>query len=573
MSPSSTTLKRSAAPQAQQSNKTWYGVTVPRIYSAPLRKLTRETTLGFECIEFAQDILGLTLTPWQEWFLKAVLELREDGTFRYRTVLMLIARQNGKTTVMEVLILWQLYVNDAELVIGTAQKLDVAEKTLLQTYSLARKIPDLAEQIPTRGGIVKKNGSFAMNLRNGASYVAQACNEDGGRSMTANMTFVDELRSQKTYDGWDAITATTVSVNNGIDIAVSNAGTNASVVLNDMRKRAHGRFVMTPKGLVRDPDKLYKEDEAFPEDDDTFGIFEWSAEPSADIFDHNAIRQANPSLGYTSLTMKSLLSKAKNLKEGSYRTEHLCQKVEAIFVSPFAEGVWEAGADKTSGVAEKGKFVFCVEVARDRSSASIAVAGYRPDGNIHVELAAQRTGTYWVKKWIEQRQDDPNLIGVALQGKGAPVSSFLSSGEFDDITCDIIEWTGPELTRGTGTFFDLVQKTHLALVEGINMDDKDDETAGRLLYHLDREQQPALDIAVSNAAKRNLGDAFVWDRQKSPVDIAPLNAVTGAVWALLSAKEKVTAYGDDYFTDEDLKDGNFEDDEIDDEDYDDEDDY
>jgi hypothetical protein len=541
-----------AVPPKRSKKKvdTFYGITIPRIYTPPLRPLTPETTLGFEAIEFAEDILGLTLTPWQEWFLKAVLELREDGTFRFRTVLMLIARQNGKTTVMEVLILWQLYVNEAELVIGTAQKLDVAEKTLLQTYGLAKKTPELAEHIPSRGGIVKKNGSFAMNLRSGASYVAQACNEDGGRSMTANMTFVDELRSQKNYDGWDAITATTVSVRSGIDIAVSNAGTNASVVLNDIRKKAHGRPVMTPNGLMVDPDKLYKKDEALPEYDDSLGIFEWSAEPSAEVTDPYAIRQANPSLEYTSLTMRSLLSKAANLKEGSYRTEHLCQKVEAIFVSPFADGVWEAGVDKNSGISEKGRFVFCIEVARDRSSASIGVAGYREDGNIHIEIVAQRTGTYWVKKWIEKRQDDPNLIGVALQSKGAPVSSFMSNGEFDDLTCDIIEWTGPELTRGTSTFFDLVKKTYLSRVEGVNMDDPEDETAGRLLFHLDG--QPALDLAVQNAAKRNLGDAFQWDRQKSPIDIAPLNAVTGAVWALLSVKEKKTVYDDSYFTDKDL---------------------
>src|SRR5690606_40695614 len=59
----------------------------PRLYTPPLRELTPETSLGFECIEFAHDVVGVTLLPWQQEFLKGALELREDGTYRFRTVL------------------------------------------------------------------------------------------------------------------------------------------------------------------------------------------------------------------------------------------------------------------------------------------------------------------------------------------------------------------------------------------------------------------------------------------------------------------------------------------------------
>jgi phage terminase large subunit-like protein len=36
------------------------------------------------------------------------LELLPDGTFRFRTVVLLVARQNGKSTLMQVLTLWRM---------------------------------------------------------------------------------------------------------------------------------------------------------------------------------------------------------------------------------------------------------------------------------------------------------------------------------------------------------------------------------------------------------------------------------------------------------------------------------
>ena len=46
------------------------GKTEPRLWTRPLRELTPETSLGFECIEFSEKILGRPLHPWQKWFLR-----------------------------------------------------------------------------------------------------------------------------------------------------------------------------------------------------------------------------------------------------------------------------------------------------------------------------------------------------------------------------------------------------------------------------------------------------------------------------------------------------------------------
>jgi hypothetical protein len=73
------------------------GRTEPRVFTPPLRELTPETSAGFSVVQFAEEILGIELLPWQRWFLIHALELRPDGKFRFRKVLCLVARQNGKT--------------------------------------------------------------------------------------------------------------------------------------------------------------------------------------------------------------------------------------------------------------------------------------------------------------------------------------------------------------------------------------------------------------------------------------------------------------------------------------------
>ena len=83
------------------------GATVPRLYTHELRPLTEETSLGYACIEYARTVLGKNLYPWQEWALIHALEIVGDlggrWSFRYRTVLFMVSRQNGKTVLSEVI--------------------------------------------------------------------------------------------------------------------------------------------------------------------------------------------------------------------------------------------------------------------------------------------------------------------------------------------------------------------------------------------------------------------------------------------------------------------------------------
>ena len=90
-------------PSASSAEGSLVGSEVPRIWTRPLRELTPKTSLGYSVIEFAEKFLFIELFPWQKWLLIHALELRPNGRLRFRNIIVLVARQNGKSTLSIVL--------------------------------------------------------------------------------------------------------------------------------------------------------------------------------------------------------------------------------------------------------------------------------------------------------------------------------------------------------------------------------------------------------------------------------------------------------------------------------------
>ncbi len=122
--------------------------------------MTPATSKGFEACQFAEDLLGLELMPWQRWVLIHALELAPAGGFRFRTVLVLCARQQGKTVLLQILALWRLYLDRAGLVIGSAQQLALAEETWAGAVDMAQGVPDLAAEV---GSVTRTNGAKSLS--------------------------------------------------------------------------------------------------------------------------------------------------------------------------------------------------------------------------------------------------------------------------------------------------------------------------------------------------------------------------------------------------------------------------
>lgn len=459
----------------------------PRLFTPPLRRLSRKTSRGFEAIEFAEQVLGLVLHPWQRWLLIHLLELLPDGSFRFRTALVLVARQNGKTTLVQVLALWRMYVDGAPLVIGTAQNLDVAEEAWMGAVEIAEGVPDLAAEI---AHVDKTNGKKQLRLETGERYKVAAASRRGGRGLSGDMVVLDELREHQTWAAWGAVTKTTMARAKAQIVCLSNAGDAQSVVLSTLRARSLA-------ALNGETDDL---------DDGSLGIFEWSAVDGCSMEDRQAWAQANPSLGHPNgISEAAIRSALATDPEAVFRTEVLCQWVDRVEPAVIDPDLWHSFA---SVVAEPERPVWSVEVPLGRASASIGAAWMVGDRQ-HVEVVEEDDGVEWVverlaalaRKYAAQTV----VVDVATEAKSLVEPLRLAGLLVEEVN-------GPTRPVACAGLFD-------AATSGV----------------LSHDGSPELASAVALARWKDVGEgARVFSRRRSSGDITALYAVTLAHYGLLT---------------------------------------
>ena len=532
------------------------GCEVPRIFTPPLRELTEETSLGFMMIEFASEVLGITLFPWQRWLLIHAFELHPmwtvsamgqrgplDPLFRFRKVIVLVARQNGKTVISQVVALFFIYALGVSLILGTAQDLDTAEEVCEGCLDLIEENPDLQNLADKP---IKVNGKKTIRLKTGERYKVKAANRKAGRGLSGDLIMLDELREHQSWDAWAAITKTATARAAATILCLSNAGDMSSVVLRFLRLACH-EALGDPDGLVAEskrqallptaddiaefrelddddledyeptPDDLTPED--FEEDLATLGLFEWSSPPGCDVDDLPALAQANPSVGY-GITWRVLLADAitegKNPEtEWVFRTEAMCQWPEVGMHGVFPPGTWESTTNKQP-VRITSDAVACVTVSSDRSRAWIALCGRRDDGKTQADVGATARGTAWVGGWLMERQDRIECVALQDRGGGATVELYRQFDTDPAFVIPLVAWGGQNLVPWHGQTYDAIRD-------------------GKLFHN----PHPALDRAAGGATKKTLTGAGGWvlDLFDPRVDAAPLAAVCGAYGCFVRPSE------------------------------------
>jgi hypothetical protein len=263
------------------------------------------------------------------------------------------------------------------------------------------------------------------------------------------------------------------------------------------------------------------------EGDYRLGLFAYSATDDCDLLDIEETAQANPSLNLEhGPDWDNLAGKARRAKiaggevEAKYRTEVLCQRVRSLEPMPVTVEMWQAQTDEESRIVADAPVVLTAEIALDRRSASIGVAGFREDGATHVELinnGGDGYGMDWLLPRLLGLVEKHQLYEIERRGKkcvaivldpSSPAGDLVDELRREDI--EPVLMTAREVATACGTLQD-------ALIE-------------RTVWHPD---QAAIDDALIGAVRRDLGDGgWAFGRRKSSVDITPLVAVTNARWGL-----------------------------------------
>lgn len=447
-----------------------------------------------------------------------------DPVFRFRKVILLVGRQNGKSTIMQIIVLWRMFVDRCDLVLGTAQDLEVAESLWGESLDMAMEVEELREEISNGGKIERQPGRKMFRLRSRETYKVKAATRRGGRGLSGELVLLDELREHQSWDAWAAVTKTTNAKARAQIYGVSNAGDSSSIVLRYLRKRAHAELG-DPDGINQDvaADELISADVDETDDIDSgLAIFEWSAHPDSALTDLDALAQANPSLGHL-IRLPTLLSDAQTDPEWIYRTEVLCQWSSGSLEGLYPANAWESSADEASRRSDDAPVALGLDVSWDRSHAHIGLAADRDDGGLHIEVIASRAGTDWVLEWLTS-PDRAAIIREApvVVQKGSPAATLAPA--LDDAGINVVEWSGADLGSAFGNFYDLVRS---AVGQG---------SGGRRVWH---RNQGLLNTAAATAVSRPLSNgSWVIDRRKSAADTAPLIAVNGAAWLATRPAEK-----------------------------------
>lgn len=335
------------------------GKVEPRLYTPPLRKLSRATSLGYECADFAGNVIGVPLLPWQRWAAIHAMELNPDGSYRFRKVLIIVGRQNGKSHLKRAVSLWRMYMEPRSVILGVAQEVKLARKQWNFCQEAIHDAPDLENEW---GGVRNVNGDEYFWLQNGSEYAIGAASRKSGRGSSNDEVNIDELREQRNWAAWAALSKTINARPNPQIWCMSNAGDDMSVVLNQLQDAGHAGS------------------------DDSLGIFEWSAPEGCELDDRQAWAQANPSLGHiiSEAALKSSLSDPPEI----FRTEVLCQRVPNLDAAIDA-AAWDGCADAAGNLeAHRGRIAAVLDVAPDGKHATLAVAARLADGRARVEIAA-----------------------------------------------------------------------------------------------------------------------------------------------------------------------------------------
>lgn len=367
------------------------GRTEPRLWTPPLRELTPETSFGFDLIDFAEAI-GWPLDPWQKWVAVHLGELLEDGRPRFRTVMILVARQNGKTLLCRVLILYWMYIETVKLVLGTNTGRDTAKKSWQEVIDMALETEMLAEETGPKA-VRQSIGEESFTNLHGSEYIFAASNNRAGRSLTLDRVLIDEVRMHKEWSTWNAAIKAMTAVPNGQAILISNQGDIYSVVLDSLREAAI-EYLETGQG------------------DPRLGLFEWSSPNGSDPTDPHALAMANPNLGRRIL-LDSIIGDAMRAKKAGgielsdFRNETMCERVTAMNGAIDPQTWARHGTYEPIDMAEhRRRVALCLDVSLDATHATL-VAATVIDGKTHVEVIKAWNGQFATK---DVRRELPGLV-------------------------------------------------------------------------------------------------------------------------------------------------------------------
>lgn len=456
----------------------------PRLVHRPGRAVG---SLGPEAVELAHEF-GLELDDWQAYFLECALAFVPGGRWENFEVGGTVPRQNGKGGIIEARVIAGLFLLDELLLNYTAHEFKTAQEHF-------RRIDHLVEGAPLKyrkrvKAIRKASGAEAIELRDGSRLRFLARSQGSGRGFSGDVVFFDEamiLYAPTVGALLPTLSARAKVTTGGPQLWYTGTAGNGeqALVLAGVRDRAIAGT---------DPGLFYAEWAAGEADDHTGS--------GVDIDDPAEWHRANPAIESGRIEAEFIERERAAMDEEEFGRERLGLWGSGAMRGAIDPDVWRALGDPAS--RPTGQVALAVDVPPEGRRASIARAGLREDGRVHVEVDV-RPGTGWA---VERLAELSKKRGAVVVLDGASRANALVPG-LEAAKVKVIAYGTRDVVTACSAFMDRVDEGKLA--------------------HL---QQPELAIAVDAARRRKVGDAWAWHRRDTSQDISPLVAATLAIHGL-----------------------------------------
>lgn len=447
---------------------------------------------GVKAIELGRRC-GKRAMPWQHTMLRAWMRRRPDSLWAHPECVTIISRQQGKTLLVILRILWGLFLaNDrrGERIVYSAQRFQTAEDVYKRTWAIIEARPWLRRRIVTH---TCSGGKGYLETTSGARAAFVTRSADLGKGFDE----VDLVIYDEAYN----LTDTQRGALNPTQLAAANAQTIylSTAVDEDTMPNCHVLAAMRRRGLDRE-EELY--------------FSEWLAPDDMPMDAQSTWEYAMPSFGVTAKARDMRIAH-KNVKTATARRmfelEYLGRgrwpKPETDVEVVFDLDGWSSMTDTRPELV--GPIALALSRSRDRDMWAVAAAQHTAAGRVHVEVGKfERLAPDAVVRFLLAVLERSDPVALVMESHDAAKSIVpLLAGA--DIEPELT--TTPQYGEACGGFLD-------------------DATNGMLSHVGD----PILRDALSDATKRILphGDA-VWDDTIGP-SAAPLKAVTLARWGLLT---------------------------------------
>lgn len=440
----------------------------------------RRSSSGPEAVELAAAC-GLILDDWQAAALDVAMSERANGSWAASDVALIASRQNGKNGIVEARELLGLALL-GESIIHTSHWFPTTRESYFRLLTLIEAHPDVSSLVTAKWATPAQG--YEIRFRGGGRIRFIARTRTSGRGLTGDLLIFDE--AQDLSDDAQGALLPSISARPGSQAWYLGSAPNLdSAVFHRIRRR----------GRAGGEGRL--------------AYLEYSAAPDASLDDRRAWAQANPALGIR-ITEEAIESERAVMSDEMFARERLSISPDINESSVFPGSAWSNVCHEEAR-ATPGVFAF--DANPERSAAGIVVVGPGPI----VEVSDYRPGVSWLLERVPELATKYEAA-FAVDGKG-PAASLIDELERRGVT--VVPVDSGDLPGACGSFFDAVVEASIEV-----------------------RSDTDLDAAVQGAAKRPVGDAWVWGRKTSRADISLLMAATVGLWVFSDTRPSKYESGD-----------------------------